>query len=165
MWKTCQNVAHIFNNPQLRDEIMLCAGGKKKDSCHGDSGGNQFLINSTRCHIRIVKTYVLWKVHWIVRTLRPADGSYVASSPGARNVHHWVRCHDWNLHLHLPEVSISPQNWYFCTNPKKVLHKNSVMQYHRVVTFLHKPPKSVFSFTIEYETRRICHKIHCFVLF
>ena len=59
MWKTCQNVAHIFNNPQLRDEIMLCAGGKKKDSCQGDSGGNRFLINSARCHIRIVKTYVL----------------------------------------------------------------------------------------------------------
>ena len=58
MWKTCQKVAHILTHARDRDEIMLCAGGKKKDSCQGDSGGNRFLINSARCHIRIVKTCV-----------------------------------------------------------------------------------------------------------
>ena len=40
---------------------MLCASGKKKDACAGDSGGIWVLIHHARCHIPIVKIYdALW---------------------------------------------------------------------------------------------------------
>ena len=42
-------------------ETMLCASGKKKDACAGDSGGIWVLIHHARCHIPIVKIYdALW---------------------------------------------------------------------------------------------------------